>query len=222
MAAAEAGWVKFASSYQLPFEITETNSIAGGGYAGVSDTLAASLWISDLLLQSATAGVHQMDVQNAPNADYNIINDQGEPTILYYALLLAHTATQHAKVVQSALQTALNLTAHTYTDSLGTLRVVLINKETTQPALVTINQGRLYLNATVFRLSGPSLTATSDVTLGDRTLSPQGTWTPPSTVAPLARDGYTNICSARLSRLCVVPCISAARRNKAMLSLYFN
>ncbi|HLV97564.1 MAG TPA: glycosyl hydrolase family 79 C-terminal domain-containing protein [Ktedonobacterales bacterium] len=201
-ASSEAGWVKFANSYHLPFELTETNSIAGGGFAGVTNTLAASLWLSDVLLQSATAGVTQIDVQNAPNAAYNVIGDDGRPTVLYYALLLAHIATTRARVVQAALQTALNLTAYAFSDSLGTLRVVLINKETTQPALVTINTAHLYLSAHLFRLSGPNLSATSGVTLGDRTVSAQGTWAPPSTSSPI-QGTLTQISVPAGSALCV-------------------
>lgn len=201
-AEAEAGWVKYASSYHLPFEITETNSFSNGGIPGVTDTLAASLWITDMLLQSATVGVHQVDIQSAPNASYNAISDQGKPTALYYGLLMAHAAIQRAKVVQSALQTALNLTAYSFKDALGTLRVVLINKETTQPALVTINTGQLYLNSTFFRLTGPSLSATSDVTLGDRTLSVQGTWSSPSKSTPL-QGAITQVAVPPGSAVCV-------------------
>jgi hypothetical protein len=201
-AEAEAGWVKYATSYHLPFEITETNSFSGGGIPGITDTLAASLWMTDMLLQSASVGVHQVNIQNAPNASYNTISDQGKPTALYYGLLMAHAATQRAKVAQTALQTALNLTAYAFKDTPGTLRVVLINKETTQPALVTINTGQLYLNSTVFRLTGPSLSATSDVILGDRTLSPQGTWSPPSKSTPL-QGTVTQIAVPPGSAVCV-------------------
>jgi hypothetical protein len=48
--------VAAAAGYGIPFRVTEANSVALGGQAGVSDTLAAALWLLDYSFELAAAG----------------------------------------------------------------------------------------------------------------------------------------------------------------------
>jgi hypothetical protein len=184
-----ASWVKLAETDHVPFDITESNSFSGGGTPGVSNTLAAALWLSDYLLEAASLGVGQVDLHNGPGNAYDSIDGHGAPTVLYYALLLVHALTNQASLLQSSLLTSLNLTAYASTDSSGTLRVLLINKEKATNASITIDPGHPYQSATSFQLTGPGLSATTKVTLGRRTVSAQGTWSPSQ--APLPLQGQT-------------------------------
>lgn len=178
-------WVALAREAGLPMDITESNSISTGGVPGVSDTLAAALWASDYLLQAAALGVHQIDIADAPNASYDAIDDEGTPKPLYYALLLVHRVTQQARIIPIIMQTSLNLTAYATVDTSGQLSVIVVNKELVTKASLKIYPGQSEHTATLIRLEAPTIAATSGITLGDRAVSAQGTWTPASEVLPL-------------------------------------
>jgi len=47
---------KIAMKYNLPVRISETNSLYGGGRAGLSDTMAGTLWVMDSLFAFSRAG----------------------------------------------------------------------------------------------------------------------------------------------------------------------
>lgn len=188
-AASAANWVSLAKAEHVPFHITESNTFSDGGTPGVSNTLAAALWLSDYLFESVSLGIGQVDLHGALNASYNSINDKGAPTVLYYALLLFHTMTRQARLLQSSLLTGLNLSAYATTDSSGALKVILLNKEKATSASVIIDTKQSYQSASSFELSGPSLSATANVTLGAKKVSAQGTWTPSTT--PLTMQGTT-------------------------------
>jgi hypothetical protein len=49
-------WVTAAANHSIPFRVTEANSVALGGLAGVSDTLVAALWLLDYSFELAVAG----------------------------------------------------------------------------------------------------------------------------------------------------------------------
>jgi hypothetical protein len=188
-AASAASWVSLAKANHIPFAITESNTFSDGGTPGVSNTLAAALWLNTYLLEAVSLGVSQIDLHGAENASYNAIDDKGKPTPLYYGLLLFHTMTRQARLLQSSLLTSMNLSAFATTDTSGVLRVVLINKEKATNASVIINIGQSYKTAASFQLSGPGLSATTNVTLGAKKVSSQGTWTPITT--PLPSHGST-------------------------------
>jgi hypothetical protein len=60
--------VAVARAHGVPLRITESNSISGGGHAGVSDVYAAALWTLDTMLEMAAAGVAGIDFHQAsPN-----------------------------------------------------------------------------------------------------------------------------------------------------------
>lgn len=188
VASAKQG-MSLAEADKKPFLITESNSFSDGGVPGITNTLAAALWLSDYLLEGASLGVGQVDLHEAPTASYNAIDENGAPTPLYYALLLFHTMTNQAHLLPSSLFTQLNLTAYAAANASGGLGIVLINKEQSKNASVTINTRQTYNEATFFRLTGPDLSATSNITLGTKKVSAKGTWSPSQT--PLTLHGAT-------------------------------
>eukprot|EP00775_Hariotina_reticulata_P002235 gene2235-2547_t len=64
---------KYASVYKLPVRISETNSLYGGGRAGLSDTMAGTLWVMDSLFAFSKAGARAFHlhwgVGGAPGKD---------------------------------------------------------------------------------------------------------------------------------------------------------
>lgn len=177
------GWVALAQEAGLPFEISETNTVAGGGVDGISNSFAAALWASDLLFQAQALHVRRVDFQNSPLAVYNVIDDNGVPQPLYYGLLFFHAVTEETRVVQAAIQSSLNITAYAFMGTDGTLHLALLNKESQRAATVRIDVEHLYHAATMIQLTAPGLGASIAIALGKRAVSTQGTWAPASPVA---------------------------------------
>jgi hypothetical protein len=181
-------WIALAKVEGLHLELSESNTITDGGIAGVSDSFAAALWASDDLFRAAELGVLQVDFQSAQMKVYDAIDDNGTPKALYYGLLFFHTVTQQSKIVQATIHTAFNITAYAVLDSRGSLRVVLVNKDSRHSATIAVNTPRLYRSATIMRLIAPTIGVTTSITVGGSAVSAQGTWTPSSS-EPLALHG---------------------------------
>ena len=71
-----------------------------------------------------------------------------------------------------------NLRAYTVTPADGSTVVVLVNCEASTGVNATVDVGSAVSSATATYLRGPSLTATSGVTLGEAAVTANGTWTP--------------------------------------------
>lgn len=59
------------SNYSLPYTISETNSLYGGGRAGVSNTFGAALWNLDFSLYSAASNISRINYHMGKNYWYS-------------------------------------------------------------------------------------------------------------------------------------------------------
>lgn len=181
-------WTNEAISSRKILELTEVNSVSGGGAAGISNTLAAALWANDLLFQSALRSLRQVDFHNAPGAVYNAIDDQGHATPLYYGLLLFHFATRNARLLPTTIKTVLNLSGYALQGINGAQSIILINKERTKNAYVhLLFQFQSFKQVSIVRLTSPGIAATSGIVLSQRTLSANNTWSPQPLALPWQR-----------------------------------
>lgn len=173
----------------LPLVINETNNYDLGGQPGVSDVFAASLWGSDYLLTGLENGAVQMEFHGMPNnpngnnrgtLNYCApINDDGTPTPLYYAMLLYHYAASiGGQEVPVQITSQSNLSAHAILGSNGQLNLVIINKDETKQAKITINTTQSFKRAIGVSLLAPSLSSTTDITFGGSSIGADGTWHP--------------------------------------------
>src|SRR5258708_16148024 len=126
---ASNNWVTTANEFGLPIIISEMNSISNGGIPGISNSFAASLWMSNILFQSIEVGIHQVDFQEIPGAPYSPIDGHAVAQLPYYGQLFFHLATAHAALLPSVLNSAENVATYVLKGTDGTLRVVIINKE---------------------------------------------------------------------------------------------
>ena len=169
-------WATTAAQAKIPLDITEINSISNGGIRGISNTFAATLWVTDILCQSALLGVDQMDFQEVPGSAYAPIDAQAVPQPIYYGLLFFHLATVQASLLSSVLNTTENVSACVLKGVDGTLRVVIINKEPQRGIDLTINPGSSYHKVTTLRMQAPSFAPTAKITLGNNAIAGDGTW----------------------------------------------
>ena len=173
----------------LPYRICETNSFSGGGKPGVSDTLAAALWVLDFMFTLASSGCAGVNMETGVNqrgfiSSYSPIGDderghyRAAPE--YYGML-AFAQAGAGRIIGSTIESGdRNITAYATQPTKDRIVLTLINKEPASDAVIVIEAGASapFRSGSLVRLSGPSLESKSGVTLGGAGVSPAGLWKP--------------------------------------------
>jgi hypothetical protein len=178
----------------VPGMITETNSVSCAGLAGVSDTFAAALWGVDEMMSVAEAGDQALllhgDLGTCDSPFYSPLcattRDNMNAGILqarpgYYAPLLVQQV--GTGFIQPVSNDATEV-VRAYAVRNGTrLRLVLVNVSDPTAAQgypVKISLGGTFTHGDFYRLSAPTLDATTGVTLGGRSVAANGTYAGPT------------------------------------------
>jgi hypothetical protein len=189
-----APFAAIAHARGLQFRVGEMNSVACDGRQGVSNTFASALWMLDMLFNFAQVGVDGVNVHTLPGAAYQLFSfaRQGarwEASVApeYYAMLMfAHAFPPGARRLPvTGGDGPVKVWATRAAD--GTVRVVLINKDTTAPHTVQLQTPGLG-GANLEWLRAPSADATTGVTLGGQSFGAQtstGILPAPTQPAPL-------------------------------------
>ena len=168
----------------LPIRIDETNSAAGGGITGVSDTYASALWALDYSLLMAQDGFNGLNFHGGLGVcDAPLYNGKFQ---IYTPICAANAADEKAKIYTAAPEyyglyladrmvggrflpvkvstgsaSASNLTAYAVLGDDGKVRIVVIEKDDTTAAPVSVSihltGGRTAATASVVHLTGKSL-----------------------------------------------------------------
>ncbi|MFK0287426.1 glycosyl hydrolase family 79 C-terminal domain-containing protein [Streptomyces sp. NPDC090499] len=174
----------------LPAHISETNSVANGGKAGVSNTLAAALWTVDYALTAAHEGISGINFHQQPHdcggytwicfPDQTATTDarlQAQPS--YYAGLLVSALHGGQFLPTRVSGAAANVTAYAVRSPDRAVRVVIDNLDNTLKGTVAVRiNGVTARRAGLQRLEGPSLEATSGVRFAGSQVAPDGSFTP--------------------------------------------
>jgi hypothetical protein len=161
----------------LPFRMGEMNSVSCGGAPGVSDVYAAALWGADVCMQLASAGVDGVNFHGgaAPGGisyyGLFVFDADGTPRVrpLYYGLRLFSLATaHHGRLLPVKVTTSARIHAFATLGDDGVTRVLLIGLGATGPDHVQLRLAGA-TTATLVRLNGPALDATSGLSLGGLT-----------------------------------------------------
>lgn len=177
------------ASSGVPYRICETNSFSGGGKPGVSDTLAAALWVLDFMFTLASAGCAGVNMETGVNqlgfiSSYSVIGDDehGHYSAApeYYGMLaFAQAAT--GQILGCCLEGA-DREIKAYATRPDRNHVVLtgINQERSSDATLVLERdvSSSFRAGSAIRLLGPSLESKSGITLGGTTVSPAGSWAP--------------------------------------------
>ena len=171
-------WGGSARADGLPLDLTETNTFPGGGYAGVSNAFASTLWISDLLFKGAQLHLGEADVQESAGGDpYSPIDVSGRPRPIYYGMLFYANATQGASRFIQTSASAAGLSSYGLEVRPSQERVIIVNKSAAGRH-VQVTSALGIRSAGQYRLTAPGLLATSNVRIGGRTISGDGTLSP--------------------------------------------
>ena len=193
-------YVALARAHGLSLRVDELNTVSCGADPAVSESFASALWALNTLFGLARVGVSGVNVHTFPGAGYELfkISHQGgqwRATVSpeYYGMLMFAEATPPGSHLVSVSPTGVpgvNIWATRATD--GTVRVVLTN-DGSRPHELAVRMPGKFKDATLARLTAPSPSASSGVTLsgqsfGDATSTGRLAGRPQTTsVAP--RDG---------------------------------
>jgi uncharacterized cupredoxin-like copper-binding protein len=167
----------------LKYRLGETNSVAGGGVQGVSNTFSAALWALDWCSGLAAGGVDGVNFfGDSKNQWYTMFSFNTSTTtgttvyslnyILpqYYALVLFQQATQNSAAFLPVAYTAAgNQKAYAWKDAAGNIRVLILNKDESGAGTFSLSIPG-YGAGTLTRLTAANLAATNGVTLAGQTL----------------------------------------------------
>ena len=200
------------SSIGVPFRIAECNSYYNGGASGVSDSYASALWVIDYLFNCAQGGACGVNFHGGGNGTgYTPIANIGAAVVgvrpEYYGIFL-FTLAGPGSLLQTQLNAgSLNVTAYAVKSSSGRINLVVINKDPSQNLQLTVALPQNFITASVLEMSqqtsgmsGPTLTASSGVTIQGATINADGSFSPSS--------GYTASVNGK-SMSCYVPALSA-------------
>jgi hypothetical protein len=182
--------MRASAAANLPFRITEINTVARGGKTGVSDVFASALWILDYCYRFLELGADGVNVTTdlPVGSVYSAIQVENGIHVarpIYYGMLCFHQGAlgRVAPTEVDGEGSKLNFSAYATVGSGQTVRVTLINKESTAVRVHIQIPGDHHQLATVLRLSAPSLDSLSGVELGGAGVAPDGTWRPKSSEA---------------------------------------
>jgi len=195
---AEADAMASATTAQnMSYRIAECNSVYDGGKSGVSNVFASALWGLDYMFVLAEQGDAGVNFHGGGAGAYTPItysNGQFGARPLYYGMLMfARAAQGDLLAVTPGTADSVNCTAHAVVSGDGATQVVLINKDLTRNAFVTVSAGRRPSTATALRLTGPAVDSASGILLGGAGVDANGNWSPTAPVenAAITDHGFT-------------------------------
>ena len=207
-----------AHAHHRPFRLTELNSASCEGTAGVSDTFASALWALDALFNLEGAGVDGVNFHMLPGSHYELFSPsetsggqwQAAVRPEYYGLLMFTrgfpAGARRLKVGSAGGPVKVWATE----DGSGTVRVTVINKDTSNAHTVVVSVPGPARTASLETLQAPSVSSTSGVTLGGQTFGDEtttGTLPGPPQTTPVAPGpgGYTIQVPAASAALLTAP-----------------
>ncbi len=161
------------------FRVDEMGSVTCNGRRGVADTMASALWAVGALFSVARDGVDGVNLHTYPglsNALFDFTGSSGGWSAavhpLYYgALLFARAAPAGSHLLHVSYRGPRPLHGWATAGPGHARHVVLLNDSLTQSATVAVRAARGVLGtrpAQLARLSAPSASATSGISLGGR------------------------------------------------------
>jgi len=170
--------VAVAASEGATVQVTEINSAICGGLRGLSDTMAAALWGTDILFGLAETGVRNVNFHTWTGSIYGpieFLRRDGRTVAkvrpLFYALLLFNRAAPRGSRLLAVGPNPPDSKLKTWgtIDREGTRRLVVINKDTKTARKVILKLPEETAKvATVERLLAPALRSQNNVTFGGR------------------------------------------------------
>jgi hypothetical protein len=206
-----------ARTYNIAVWLDETNNISCGGQPGVSDSYATALWALDLLTRTlkspfvgdAFHGFIQKATGYSPIVALSPVDlTRGTLTVRpeWYALLLAHEVEGDRPLPVKIRPAGLNVAVWAGLTPSGNLHLIVDNEQPqgSRPLQIQLDGTAVVRSASILRLDGPVLTATSGVTLSGMSVAAYGTWTAGANLSHAERShGIFSVLVAPMSAVLV-------------------
>lgn len=163
----------------MPYRMSEGNTCYNAGKKGVSDTFASALWVGDFMAQIAALNGTGVNLHGGANGLYTPIAGDAKSGFvarpIFYGMMMMKPLFGATMLPVELSTGGRNISAYA-AQKHGKLMVFAFNKS---DAATTLDiSGKLGASATVSRLTGPSIEATSGVMLAGAAVSAAGTWSP--------------------------------------------
>jgi hypothetical protein len=179
------------------YRLAECNSFYNGGAPGISDAFGTALWAIDFLFTNAENGSTGVNFHGGGDAaGYTPIADAQGNVVgarpIFYGMLLFARAGQGSVLKTTGSPTAINFSSYAIGLSGSQKSIVLSNKDRTTTVDATVDVGAAIASAQATWLAGPSLDATTGVTLGGVAIGNDGSFAPqPPVVLPTSGTTFT-------------------------------
>jgi len=168
-----------AAKFNMPYRVTECNSVYGGGKAGVSDIFASALWALDFMWTVASNGGKGINFHGGNKLIYSPVTiENGLITARpeYYAMLAFQYGSAGAKTIAATQNSTIyNATSYAGIKPDGTKLITIINKDKVDLAF-TVQTTSTISGINVTRLTAPAITSTTGTTFGNSTVNSDGTF----------------------------------------------
>ncbi|HTP27729.1 MAG TPA: glycoside hydrolase family 44 protein [Anaeromyxobacteraceae bacterium] len=181
-----------ASKISGAYRIAEANSFYNGGAPNVSDAFGTALWAIDFLFTNAASGSSGVNFHGGgKGSGYTPIADDGTHVVEvrpeYYGIYLFSMAASGTLLATQVDAGGLALSAYAVAASDGSTAVLLVNKDRSKNADMTVDLGAAYTRATLTPLTGPSLDSPTGELLQGAPISADGSWNPTATATVSVR-----------------------------------
>lgn len=171
-----------ATQYNLPYRITETNNVYGGGKDGVSNVFASALWGLDMMWSVAQNNGQGINFHGGDGLFYSPIAIENNNTITqpeYYAMLAFRYGSINGTLIPATVTSAqeFNTSVYACAKKDNTYSLTLINKEELRDVSFVINLNKIISGIQVSRLTAPALTA-GNAKYGGSKVSSNGVFSP--------------------------------------------
>ena len=185
---------KASSLHNLPYRISECNSVYGGGKTGVSDVFASALWSLEFMWTVAEnngKGVNFHGGAGGPYSPIAVVNGMPTARPEYYAMLAFKYGGIGGKIVPTTVgYSTFNCSAHACING-GITFLTLINKDANNLSFnIQVNNPVTKVN--ISRLFAPSITSTTGITYAEHSVNADGTFLNAST-ENYAGENKTNL-----------------------------
>lgn len=171
-----------AAKHHLPYRITESNSVYGGGKAGTSDVFASALWALDLMWTIAENNGQGINFHGGNHLVYSPVTiDNGVLTArpVYYAMLaFKYGAEGGAMLPVTTDHAQYKCTAYACSHTGGSYSVTLINKEESNDLGFTVQLNKIVSDVKIDRLKAPGMASKTETSFGGNRVSADGTFKP--------------------------------------------
>ncbi len=168
-----------AAKYDLPYRITESNNVYGGGKKGVSDVFASALWALDVMWTMAENNGAGINFHGGYGLFYSpVLIQNGVLTASpeYYAMLAFKYGSTGGTVIPASTSKPEVCSAYACVKTDNTCSITLINKDDTNNYAFNVQLSKPASTVQIAWLTAPAITATTGVTFAGSTVNSDGTF----------------------------------------------